>query len=371
VGVHGAAVAGEDDAAGGIVAIVARDAVAVEDRLDVAGEVVNVWQAGDGFDLAWRAIHGHEACAGHGDRPGALFVAADAGYCFAGFDGAEAVHVFDGHVVGVEGDEEEASHGGDFEVGGAVGLDRDGAENAFEREGAAECHGDHFAGVVDGLGEAVEDEELFDLAALEAGHVAAFVDVGEDERAGGLGEVDTRGDDRFAGARAQWAGLVEFDAAAEVGGQRVEFGCVALGVHCIEAGLFGDEEAVGGEGIRVAPVFFFFFADAAGGGDVVGAFLRAYNGDGAGVFGFAVAGGEDGDDVVGVGDGVGVDHERVGVHVAVVDHLARAVGVAGPEVVEAHAAAVHVFPPLVNDPPVGERPGGVVVFDVGGDGADV
>lgn len=209
MGVHGAAVAGEDDAAGGIVAIVARDAVAVEDRLDVAGEVVNVWQAGDGFDLAWRAIHGHEACAGHGDRPGALFVAADAGYCFAGFDGAEAVHVFDGHVVGVEGDEEEASHGGDFEVGGAVGLDRDGAENAFEREGAAECHGDHFAGVVDGLGEAVEDEELFDLAALEAGHVAAFVDVGEDERAGGLGEVDTRGDDRFAGrgrsGRGSWS----------------------------------------------------------------------------------------------------------------------------------------------------------------------
>ncbi len=52
---------------------------------------------------------------------------------------------------------------------------------------------------------------------------------------------------------------------------------------------------------------------------------------------------EDGDDAHRAGR-LGVEHHGSGVHVAEVDHLAGAVGVGGPEVVELDAAAVDVFP---------------------------
>jgi len=52
--------------------------------------------------------------------------------------------------------------------------------------------------------------------------------------------------------------------------------------------------------------------------------------------------------------------------VAVVNHLAGSIGISNPEMVEGDAAAVNVFPSLINDPSIGQRPGGVVVLDVGG-----
>ena len=85
----------------------------------------------------------------------------------------------------------------------------------------------------------------------------------------------------------------------------------------------------------------------------------------------AVAGREGGDDLVGAGDRLGVDHDDARVHVAVVDGLGRAVGVHGPQVVELDLAAVDVFPAGVEDAAVGQHPGRVVVLGVGRDALDV
>ena len=85
----------------------------------------------------------------------------------------------------------------------------------------------------------------------------------------------------------------------------------------------------------------------------------------------AVTGGEAGDDLVRARDGLGVDHDDAGVEVAVPGHLGGAVGVGGPEMVVVDLAAIHVFPARVEEAAVGQRPGGVVVFVVAGDGADV
>ena len=70
-------------------------------------------------------------------RAGALFVAADATGRFAGLHRQEALHAFDRKVVFIQRHEEETAQGGQFQVGRAVRLDRHGADDAFEREGAA------------------------------------------------------------------------------------------------------------------------------------------------------------------------------------------------------------------------------------------
>jgi hypothetical protein len=53
------------------------------------------------------------------------------------------------------------------------------------------------------------------------------------------------------------------------------------------------------------------------------------------------------------------------------DHLPRAVGVHRPQVMVAHLAAVHVFPPLVEDAAIGQGPRGVLVLHVGREPTDV
>ena len=80
---------------------------------------------------------------------------------------------------------------------------------------------------------------------------------------------------------------------------------------------------------------------------------------------------ENGDNLLGALDRLGIDHQCAGVHVAKVDHLGRPVRVGCPQMMVVDLGAVDVFPTLVEDPTVMKRPGRVVVFQVGGNGMDV
>src|SRR5512136_497799 len=84
-----------------------------------------------------------------------------------------------------------------------------------------------------------------------------------------------------------------------------------------------------------------------------------------------MTGGEARHDLVRAGDGLGVNHDYVGMEVAVPGHLGGAVGVGGPEVMVVDLAAINVFPARVEQAAIGQRPRGVVLFVVAGDGAEV
>ena len=76
----------------------------------------------------------------------------------------------------------------------------------------------------------------------------------------------------------------------------------------------------------------------------------------------AVSGREDRRDLVGAGDRFRIDHDDPRVHVAEVRHLAGAVGIDGPEMVERHLVAVDVLPAGEKDAPVRQHGGRVVVL---------
>ena len=201
---HRPAVAGEDHSAAAgpalvrLAIVVAPHAVPVEDRLNVAREVQHVRHAGDRRDGTGGLFDGHQAIGdGHFLPP---LVTSDATERLARLDRQEAMHSFDGQVVGVQSHEEQASHGRDFEVGRAVRLDGHRAEDSFEREGPAVAERVHPAGVVDGLGQRFQDEQLLDLAGGHAGHVAPHVHVGKHELSGGPGGIDSLGEDPLSRA---------------------------------------------------------------------------------------------------------------------------------------------------------------------------
>ena len=138
-------------------------------------------------------------------RHGPLLVAADAAQRLAGLDRREALHPLDRQVVLVQGDEEQAPQRRHFEVGRAVGFDRHRAEHPLQGERAAVAQRVHAAGEVDRLGQAFQHQQLLDLARLDAGHVAAVVDVvragtgpsaGRGRRAAGMTGSRLRGDQR-------------------------------------------------------------------------------------------------------------------------------------------------------------------------------
>ena len=76
----------------------------------------------------------------------------------------------------------------------------------------------------------------------------------------------------------------------------------------------------------------------------------------------AMARREDGDDLVGARDRLRVDHDCAWVHVAEEGHLARAIGIHGPEAVVVDLAAVNVLPARVEDAAIVQQPRGVVVL---------
>ena len=92
--------------------------------------------------------------------------------------------------------------------------------------------------------------------------------------------------------------------------------------------------------------------------------LRAERGEEARVFGGAVAGRADQHHAVRARDRLGVEIDVAGVEIAEVDGLAGAVGVHRPEVVIVDLRAIDVFPAGVEDSPVGQHPGRVVLLEV-------
>ena len=78
----------------------------------------------------------------------------------------------------------------------------------------------------------------------------------------------------------------------------------------------------------------------------------------------AVTGRENTDDFVRSGNGFRRQHGDVRTLVAVVDHLPRSVRVHRPEMMVRNLFPVNVFPPHIDNLPVGENPGRVVLLDV-------
>ena len=187
---------------------------------------------------------------------GALFVAADATGRLAGLHGQEALHALDGQVVLVQRHEEEAAQGGQFEVSGAVRLDRHGADDAFQREGAAVADRLHAAGVVDGHGQGFEHQQLLDLAPLDAVHVAAVVDVGQHQAARSRGRGPRAAESAVrAGAAAAGAarGIPASAARSAAGSWKISFGWPRA-VHDHERRAARRQKEVFGEGPRVAEI---------------------------------------------------------------------------------------------------------------------
>lgn len=109
----------------------------------------------------------------------------------------------------VEQRDVDAAQRRDLKVSGAVFLDRHRAEDALERGGAAVANGRTAATmIVGGLGQILHDEELLDLAAFQACHVAARVNVLHKERGAGLGEIRTGWNHRLARAGEERARFV-------------------------------------------------------------------------------------------------------------------------------------------------------------------
>ena len=91
--------AAEDHTAASFIVVVALKAIAVKDRLDVAGKIENVRDALDRLDrLSGTARGERRAEPGGLWGAGALFVAADASGRFARHQGEETLHTFDGEV---------------------------------------------------------------------------------------------------------------------------------------------------------------------------------------------------------------------------------------------------------------------------------
>ena len=335
---------------GGLV-VVAADAAAVEDGLDLAHE------APGGAGGIGRREGGGGAGEGRDvvDGVGA-FVAAGAGDVLAGLADEPGAHELECLAAGVERLEGEGDVGGRGEEDRAVGVDGDGAEEVLHvpaRLGADAFVGaDLVVGVVIG-----EDAQGLDGAARDAGEAGAVVDVGDVDGAGARAGPDEVGEDGRDGAALDADGLAE--GRALYLGQRDE---VVEDVHQIDAPevvlgrAHGDEEELarvatpraGGEregreeagpvaGVEVV-------LDALGdglaeagdhldGAGLLGAPLGDVEEGEAAGFGGVVPGG-DADEAAGLsGDGLGVavvvGPEAVG---AVVGQLAGAVGAHGHDV---------------------------------------
>ena len=84
-----------------------------------------------------------------------------------------------------------------------------------------------------------------------------------------------------------------------------------------------------------------------------------------------MARGEYTNDLIGVRDGLGIDHDDARGLVAEVNHLVGAVGIGAPQVMIVDLGAVDVLPALIEDAAIGKWPGGIFLFEVGGNELDI
>lgn len=239
----------------------------------------------------------------------------------------------------------------------------------MEREGAADVQRLLTAGEISRLGELLEDQELLDLAPFDPVHVAAGIDVGQDQPAGLAGQIDTRRHDRFPLASPERRWLVALQSGMRLV-RAVDQFRGPLAVHHLEALRVDDQEAVVGEGIWVAEVGL-RFADRAGRGTPIRTVARIDDRNGPHVFGHAVSGRERGHDLARAGDRFGVEHGDPGELVAEEHGHARTVRVDRPKMMVEQLVAVDILPPRIEHSAIGQHPGRVFVLGIAAHCAEV
>jgi len=225
-------IATQVDAARPFVGVVAAHAVPVENRLHVAREIRHVEGPVAGIDAGGRPARRADGARGviRVWRTGARLMAAGAAQPLARHDLRETLHAFDGAATAIQSDEKERAQSRGGEVGGAVRLDRHGAQHARQREGADVTERIHAAGEVDGFGQRFKNHEFGDSAFFDAGHLPTLVDVLENKDAIRLRPVGLVREERRTRASCQRPGLVE-PAVRENGRQREKHGFGAAVVH--------------------------------------------------------------------------------------------------------------------------------------------
>ena len=352
------------------VRIVTCDAMPIEDGLDIARIVEGTGNASQRFDLRRAPAVGSQILQPRlRERVGALLVTADAARDLARLAGVEALHAFYGQVVLVQGHEEHRAEGRDFEIGRAILFHRDRAQNARQREAAAAADRFHAAIEVHRHRQLLQHQQFLDVAALHAVHVAALIDVGQHQLRRLLRLVDARRDHPLTRSGLQRSRLVTLQLSLGLG-QLVEEFHVALPVHDVQTFATGDQEAIFGYRVGVA-VDGGSATDLTRGAQVVRSRQRVDNRDVSGMFRHAVPGRERGDHLVRARNRLGIQHGDPAEAVAEVGHLARAIRIHRPQVMEVDLRAVDVFPTHIQDPAIGHGPRRVVVIVVAGQHADV
>ncbi len=379
-------VAGQDELLGRLPAeVVAADAVPIPDRL-------NLRQVVEEERLPAERRAGRARRAGGGslrhvrDGGPAVLVAADAAQRLARPDDRARPHRLHHHLVLIQQLEVDEPVGRDREVRRAVRLDRHGAEDTLVVEIVPVHAGRLRAAAVpirpgpEPLLGRLDDPQVLHRPPLDGLHARADVHVVDVERAVRLAQVRPVGQDRGPGAGRE---RHRVEAARRLG---VDEHLVAEDVDQVDAHLLplarlaGAEEILAGRGgrlrvvqrirvlvLRPDPREGIVVAD----GDEVAGLRRpgADDGpfavhparavdDGQGAPRPVVARGERGDEPLRAGDRPGVDHPAGrGRVVSPQEGVVRAVRAAEPHALGVAEVAVHVFPPVVHDGPVGHEGG--------------
>ena len=199
-----------------MVVIMTFQAMPIEDRLDVAREIEQVGCVSNRLDFVGAFAECGELVGEMRGRLGTMFVAADATNYFARLRRGETLHSFDSEFVLVQRDEKDAAHGWDFQVSGAVFLDRHGAEDVFEGESAAVADGFHTAGEMNRHGQTFQYEQLLDFARFDPVHISALVNIGQNHSPARLRQIEVRRNNRFARTSQQGTRFMAFQTGSQV-----------------------------------------------------------------------------------------------------------------------------------------------------------
>ena len=189
---------GEDRGAGASLAIVAANAITVQDGLDFTVKTETPHRAIEGFDPGRGFAHRQSLVVVRGGGV-QLFVAADTGLDLAGPRGSPTAHQGHGAAFFIEWLQGDGLVSGHHEVGRAVGFDRHGADDPFDIPGAINTDAVHLAADVV-IGEVVgEKPQLLDRAPRHVLEAGSLVDVHDLETGVGFALFDGVGNN--GGAR--------------------------------------------------------------------------------------------------------------------------------------------------------------------------
>ena len=211
------------------------------------------------------------------------------------------------------------------------------------------------------LGKSLQDEQLLDIASLDALHIASFVNIQNAVFTGRLVRSDRRGDDLLSWSLDYGPGLVAIKA-----GDRLWQGIndldLALSVHDNDLICEGDKEAILREGPGVFENGLCIYGHSRLGR--IGSEFIGQDSHRPVMVHPSVARAEYRNDLIAAGDRFCVDHNDAGVHIAVEDILSGPIGTHHPQVVVVDLAAIDVFPSRVENTPIRQHPGRIVMLDI-------